>query len=89
MPLIVLTASSILSVTSVSTSSGAAPGSRAVDHRREVDLGKAIEAEAADEKAPMTLSDRMMTVAKTGLLTEIEASHCMEHYLRSTEPVNG
>ena len=33
-------------------------------------------------KAPMTVSDRMMTVAKTGRRTEMDASHCMCIYLR-------
>ena len=48
MPLIVLTASSILSVISVSICSGAAPGcTRRDDDRREVDLREAIDARAA------------------------------------------
>ena len=46
MPLMVLTASSTLSVISVSTSSGAAPGWRRDDDDvREVDVGEAIDAE--------------------------------------------
>jgi hypothetical protein len=30
-----------------------------------------------NEKAPMTVSDRMRTLAKTGRLTHSAASHCM------------
>ena len=49
MPLIVLTASSILSVTSVSICSGAAPGSaRRHRDRRDVDVRKAVDAELAE-----------------------------------------
>ncbi len=56
MPLMVLTASSILSLISVSTCSGAAPGSRVViDDRRQIDLGEPVDAqteegEAADDR---------------------------------------
>ena len=51
MPLIVLTASSILSVISVSICSGAAPGCTVVTViGREVDLRKAIDAEAGERE---------------------------------------
>ena len=50
MPLMVLTASSILSVTSVSTCSGAAPGSRVVTDRRDVDVREAIDAQPAERE---------------------------------------
>ena len=84
MLLMVLTASSILSLISVSTSSGAAPGSRVVTTTvGKSTFGKAIEAEPMNAKAPTTVSDRMMTVAKTGRRTEMDASHCMSGYLRS------
>ena len=51
MPLMVLTASSILSVISVSISSGAAPGQpRRDDDGGEVDLREAIEAEPRERE---------------------------------------
>ena len=51
MPLMVLTASSILSVISVSICSGAAPGwTRGHDDGREVDLREAIDAEARERE---------------------------------------
>src|SRR5262249_27817092 len=80
MPLIVLTASSILSVISASTCSGAAPGCTVVT----VMLGKSIFGKRStpslvNEKMPMTLSDRMRTLAKTGRLTQSAASHCIGH----------
>jgi hypothetical protein len=31
-----------------------------------------------NENAPTTVSERMMTVAKTGRLTDMEASHCIK-----------
>ena len=78
MPLMVLTAPSILSVTSVSTSSGAAPGEpRDDDHRGKVDLRKLVDAELFVEDAAHNQDDRLSTVAKTGRLTQISASHCM------------
>ena len=50
-PLMVLTASSILSVISVSICSGAAPGCTVViDHRREVDLREAVDAEPRERE---------------------------------------
>jgi hypothetical protein len=78
MPLIVLTASSILSVTSVSTSSGAAPGKRVVTTTvGKSTLGKRSSPSCVKANAPTTVSESVMTVAKTGRRTEIEASHCM------------
>ena len=51
MPLMVLTASSILSVISVSICSGAAPGlDRRDDDGREVDLGEPVDAEARERE---------------------------------------
>ena len=51
MPLMVLTASSILSVTSVSICSGAAPGRRVVtDDGRDVDVREPIDAELAERE---------------------------------------
>ncbi len=51
MPLMVLTASSILSVTSVSICSGAAPGCTVViDDGREVDLGEPVDAELRERE---------------------------------------
>ncbi|CAN5859725.1 hypothetical protein BH24ACI4_BH24ACI4_10890 [soil metagenome] len=77
-PLIVLTASSILSVISLSISSGAAPGSRVVTITvGKSTFGKRSTPSRPNETAPMTVSERMRTVAKTGRLTEMEASHCM------------
>ncbi len=78
MPLMVLTASSILSVTSVSTSSGAAPGRRVVTTTvGKSTFGNRSSPSCVNAKAPMTVSDRVMTVAKTGRRTEMDASHCM------------
>src|SRR5688572_15226757 len=78
MPLIVLTASSILSEISVSTSSGAAPGSRVVTTTvGKSTFGKRSSPRRENEKAPTTVSARMRTLAKTGRLTEIAANHCM------------
>ena len=52
MPLMVLTASSILSVTSVSTCSGAAPGRRVVTRMvGEVDLRELVDAELGEGEA--------------------------------------
>ena len=62
MPLIVLTASSILSVISVSTSSGAAPGSRVVTTTvGKSTLGKRSRPSRVNANAPTTVSDRMRT----------------------------
>ena len=81
MPLIVLTASSILSEISVSTSSGAAPGSRVVTTTvGKSTFGKRSRPSRENENAPMTVSARIRTLAKTGRLTEIAANHCMMTY---------
>src|SRR5262245_47849104 len=81
MPLMVLTPSSILSVISVSTSSGAAPGSRVVTTTvGKSTFGKRSSPRRPKENAPMTVSERMRTLAKTGRLTEMEASHCMMRF---------
>ncbi len=78
MPLTVLIDSSSLSETSVSTCSGAAPGTIVVT----VTTGKSIFGKRSMpsfryEKRPMTVSKRAMTVAKMGRLTQMAASHCM------------
>ena len=88
MPLIVLTASSILSVISVSICSGAAPGWTVVT----VMVGKSIFGNRStprrvNENAPITVSERMSTVAKTGRLTQSAASHCMMHLHGDPETV--
>ena len=58
MPLMVLTASSILSVISVSISSGAAPGSRVVTTTvGKSTFGKRSTPRRVNENAPMTVSD--------------------------------
>ena len=78
MPLIVLTASSILSVISVSTSSGAAPGRRVVTTTvGKSTFGKRSRPSFVNENAPTTVSAMMRTLAKTGRLTDIDANHCM------------
>ena len=79
MPLIVLTASSTLSVTSLSTCSGAAPGRRVVT----VTVGKSTFGRRSTPSwpkanAPTTVSERMRTDAKTGRRTQSSASHCMD-----------
>src|SRR6185295_16066031 len=77
-PLIVLTASSILSEISVSISSGAAPGRRVVTTTvGKSTFGKRSRPRRENENAPITVSARMRTLAKTGRLTEIAANHCM------------
>src|SRR5688572_2777280 len=83
MPLIVLTASSTLSVTSLSTCSGAAPGRRVVT----VTVGKSTCGSRSipswpKANAPTTTSERISTDAKTGRRTQSSASHCMTHLLR-------
>src|SRR5438045_3405467 len=83
MPLIVLTASSILSVMSVSISSGAAPTRRVVIVIVGMStFGNRSTPSCRYAKYPTTTSERMMTVAKTGRLTQISASLCMVSFLR-------
>jgi hypothetical protein len=78
MPLMVLTASSILSVISVSTSCGAAPGSRVVTVMvGNSTRGKRSTVSRLYEKTPSTISVIMSIVAKTGRRTQISASFCM------------
>src|SRR5438132_7761676 len=80
MPLIVLTASSILSVISVSICSGAAPGCTVVTSTvGKSTFGKRSTPSRVNENAPITVSERMRTVAKTGRLTQSSASHCIKH----------
>src|SRR5262245_60008608 len=82
MPLIVFTASSILSVTSVSTCSGAAPGSRVVTTMVGMSmLGSWSIPSRPNEKAPTTASETISTDANTGRRTQISASHCMTNLL--------
>src|SRR4030095_10703621 len=83
MPLMVLTASSTLSVTSLSTCSGAAPGKRVVT----VTVGKSTCGSRSTPSwpkanTPTTPGDRTRTDAKTGRRTQSSASHCMTHLLR-------
>src|SRR4029450_13291944 len=83
MPLMVLTASSTLSVTSLSTCSGAAPGRRVVT----VTVGKSTCGSRSTPSCPKgnartTRNERMRTDAKTGRRTQSSASHCMTHLLR-------
>src|SRR5262245_11775072 len=83
MPLNVLTASSTLSVTSLSTCSGAAPGRRVVT----VTVGKSTCGRRSipnwpKANAPTTTSERISTEAKTGRRTQSSASHCMTPLLR-------
>src|SRR5262245_56509381 len=78
MPLTVLTASSILSVISVSICSGAAPGWMVVMTTvGKSTFGNWSTPRRENEKAPMTVSDTMSTVANTGRRTQSAASHCM------------
>ena len=78
MPLMVLTASSILSVTSVSTCSGAAPGRRVVIATDGMStFGKRSTPSRVNANRPTTTSERISTQAKTGRLTHSSASHCM------------
>jgi hypothetical protein len=78
MPLIVFSASSILSVTSVSICSGDAPNWRVVTSTvGKSTFGKRSRPSSEKENAPMTVRDRTRTDAKTGRRTQISASHCM------------
>src|SRR3954470_14694569 len=78
MPLMGLTASSILSEISVSISSGAAPGRRVVTTTvGKSTFGNRSTPSRENENAPITVSARISTLAKTGRLTDIAASHCM------------
>ena len=58
---------------------------RGDDDGREVDLRKRSTPSRVNANAPMTVSDRMRTVAKTGRLTESAASHCMTDLPRRSE----
>src|SRR4030095_16784113 len=81
MPLMVLTASSILSVISVSTSCGAAPGSRVVTVMvGNSTRGKRSIVSRLYEKTPSTISVMISIVAKTGRRTHISASFCMTFF---------
>ncbi len=78
MPLIVLTAPSILSVISVSTSCGDAPGFLTVT----VIVGKSIFGNRStpsdlNENKPTTVMLRMSMVANTGRRTQISANFCI------------
>src|SRR5437764_10345962 len=82
MPVAVLTAPSITSVTSDSISAGAAP----VLVVETVTVGMSIFGKRSTpsvkkENPPMTVNARMMTVAKTGRRTQISANFCIT-YLR-------
>src|SRR5262245_49238939 len=78
MPLMVLSASSILSVISVSTSCGAAPGSTVVT----VTVGNSTRGKRSTssrryEKMPITTSVVINIVAKTGRRTHSSANFCI------------
>ena len=82
MPLIVLTAASTLSVTSVSISRGLAPWLTTVT----VIVGKSIFGNRStpsveNENTPTTVSDRINIVANTGRRTQISASFCMMEFI--------
>src|SRR4029450_2073100 len=90
MPLMVLTASSTLSVTSLSTCSGAAPGRRVVT----VTVGKSTCGSRSTPSCPKgnartTRNERIRTDAKTGRRTQSSASHCMTHLLRGDRDAVG
>src|SRR5215212_1972331 len=78
MPLMVLTAASTLSVTSVSISRGPAPGLTTVTVMvgRSI-FGKRSTPSVRNEKTPTTVSDRINIVANTGRRTQISANFCM------------
>src|SRR5215213_8332476 len=78
MPLMVLTAASTLSVISVSTSCGPAPGLTTVTVMvgRSI-FGKRSTPSVENEKTPTTVSDRINIVANTGRRTQISANFCM------------
>ena len=85
MPLMVLTDSSTLSVTSVSICSGAAPGSRVVTEMVGMStLGKRSTPRRPKANRPTTVSESTRTQAKTGRRTQISASHCMMGYFTAT-----
>ncbi len=78
MPLTVFTASSILSVISVSISWGVAPSRRVVMATvGKSTLGKRSTGSRVYPSTPTTTNTSTMTLANTGRLTEIAASHCM------------
>ena len=84
MPLIVLTAPSTLSVISVSTSSGEAPGLMTVT----VIVGRSIFGNRStprdrNEKMPTTVMLKISIVANTGRRTQISASFCIFLDLKS------
>src|SRR5436305_4461126 len=82
MPVAVLTAPSKTSVTSVSISAGAAPVLVVVTETVGMSIfGKRSTPSVKKEKPPMTVSTRMMTVAKTGRLTHISANFCITQNL--------
>ena len=77
-PLMVLTASSILSATSISTSREEAPGTTVVMATvGNSTLGKRSTPRLAYPAMPSTTITSIITVAKMGRLTLILASHCM------------
>ena len=81
MPLMVLTASSILSVMSVSISSGAAPTRRVLMTMvGKSTFGKRSTPSCWYANQPTTTSDRTMTVAKIGRRTQSAASLCMVNF---------
>src|ERR1700760_3674837 len=82
MPVAVLTAPSRTSVTSVSISAGAAPVLVVVTETVGMSIfGKRSTPSVKNENPPMTVSTRLMTVAKTGRLTQISANFCITQNL--------
>ena len=79
MPLMVLTAPSMLLVISVSICSGEAPGlvDRAPTTVGTSMFGQRSTPSVMNENPPTTVSDRMSIVAKTGRRTQISASFCI------------
>ena len=89
-PLIVLTASSILSVISVSMSSGAAPGWFVMmTMMGKSTFGKRSTPSCTYPAMPMTHRTRMRTDAKIGRFTQRAASHCMAQSTRAPSRTSG
>src|SRR2546423_8966059 len=84
MPVAVLTAPSRTSVTSDSISAGAAPVLVVFTETVGMSIfGKRSTPSVKKEKPPITVNARMMTVAKTGRLTQISANFCITlHWLQ-------
>src|SRR5688572_30662583 len=85
-PLMVFTASSIFSVTSVSISAGEAPGFMTVTVIvGKSTFGKRSTPKRKKEKAPMTTIDKINIVANTGRFTQTSANHCITQKVPSSK----